>query len=233
MKKRLISSLSLLVIMFTLSGCVNTLSNIWEDTKTASRYINRKGRSLFNGNTDSRLVANNYEFYANQEEDFIPLRDQDLETGGEFIETAIPQPKVSPGAPNSKVPGIEAFYSPTSHLKDVFRVLHFHTDKHTLMTQDDEVYVRKMAQYLKKHPSTYVFIAGHCDERASEAYNLALGTRRANHIRYLLIKNGANANQLYTISFGKEKPCSFGHAKSDWAKNRRVEFKLYDKQASV
>lgn len=206
---------------------------MWEETKTASRYVNRKGQSLFRGNTESRLVANKQQFYANQEEDFIPLRDQDLENQGQFIETAIPQPKTSPGSFKSNVPGIESFRNPAAALQEIFRTIHFHTDQYTLMNASQEAWVQKMATYLKKHPSTYIFVAGHCDERASEAYNLSLGTKRANHIRSLLIKHGAKPDQVYTVSYGKEKPCDFSHTKEGWAKNRRVEFKIYDKQVTL
>ena len=86
-----------------------------------------------------------------------------------------------------------------------------------------------MATYLKRHKNTYIFIEGHCDERASEAYNLSLGTRRANYIRNVLIKYGVNPQQIYTASYGKERPEELGHGQKVWAKNRRVAFKIYNK----
>ncbi len=227
MKKTLFIHFCLVVL---LSGCTGAMNNLWEETKTASRYVNRKGQSLFRQTNDSRLVSSRRDFYANQEEDFIPLRDQDLESQGQFVESAIPQPKLSPGSNKGELPGIEFFKNPTVALQDVFRTIHFHTDQHTLMNQDQEIWVEKMASYLKKHPSMYIFVAGHCDERGSESYNLSLGTRRANHIRSLLIKHGAKPDQVHTVSYGKEKPCDVRHTKEGWAKNRRVEFKLYDKQ---
>jgi len=86
-----------------------------------------------------------------------------------------------------------------------------------------------MATYLKAHPHTYVIVEGHCDERGPEAYNLALGTRRAQHVRSLLIQHGVNVDQLHTISYGKEQPEAYGHSPQDWAKNRRAHFKIYEK----
>ena len=83
---------------------------------------------------------------------------------------------------------------------------------------------------MKKNPNVYIFVSGHCDERASEAYNLALGTRRANTLRSLLVKKGVNPNHIYTISFGKEMPVDLGHTAEAWSKNRRVEFKIFQKE---
>ena len=91
---------------------------------------------------------------------------------------------------------------------------------------------QQIASFLKKHPNIYIFIEGHTDERASEAYNLALGTRRSNCVRELLIKRGAPAKQLFTISYGKERPEVRGHNRASWAKNRRVFFKMYQRETS-
>ncbi|MBM3201500.1 MAG: hypothetical protein FJZ56_03725 [Chlamydiae bacterium] len=226
----MIKKFSPIPLLLLLTGCMSTM-NLWEDTKTASRYVNRKGQSLFKEVPDSRLVSSSREFYASHEEDFVPLRDQDLDNRGGFIEASIAQAKFSPGSDRSEIPGIESFRSPSTALQEIFRPIHFRTDQYTLMNSDQELFVQKMASYLKKHPLTYIFVAGHCDERASESYNLALGMRRANHIRSLLIKHGVKADQVHTISYGKEKPCDKGHSHEAWAKNRRVEFKLYDKQA--
>jgi peptidoglycan-associated lipoprotein len=87
--------------------------------------------------------------------------------------------------------------------------------------------IQKIATYLKKNPSIYLNIEGHCDERASAAYNMALGLRRANHVRVLLIKQGIDFNRIYTVSHGKEKPKSLGHAEEALSQNRRAEFKIY------
>ncbi|MBI3236675.1 MAG: OmpA family protein, partial [Chlamydiales bacterium] len=87
-----------------------------------------------------------------------------------------------------------------------------------------------MASYLKAHPNVYLFVTGHCDERGPEAYNLALGTRRANYVRGYLVKNGVDANRIHTVSYGKEKPCDLRHNAEGWSKNRRAEFKIYEKR---
>ena len=69
-------------------------------------------------------------------------------------------------------------------------------------------------------------IEGHCDERGTDEYNLALGERRALAVRRYLVALGALADHLHTISYGEEKPADPGHEESSWAKNRRSEFKV-------
>lgn len=72
-------------------------------------------------------------------------------------------------------------------------------------------------------------VEGHTDERAPAGYNVALGMRRANHIRALLVKNGIDPNRVYTVSHGKEQPIAAGHSPEDWKVNRRAEFKIFEK----
>lgn len=213
-----------------LTGCQNNASTVWEDTKTIGRYLHRQGQLLWKQDVDSKMIDSEEEFVGPQEEEYIPLRDEDLKT--QFADHSIPQPKEVPGAIGSSIPSIEQFVKPTSHLADLFRNLYFNTDEHTL--KDKEAYgnVASIAEHMKKHENLYIFVAGHCDERASEAYNLALGTRRANTIRNLLVKRGVNPNRIYTISFGKEMPAELGHTAEVWAKNRRVEFKIFEKKGS-
>jgi peptidoglycan-associated lipoprotein len=213
-----------------LTGCQNNASTVWEDTKTMGRYLHRQGQLLWKQDVDSKMVDSEEEFVGPQEEEFIPLNDADLKT--QFADHSIAQPKEVPGAIGSSIPSIEQFVKPTSHLANLFQNLYFNTDEHTL--KDKEAYgnVASIAEYMKKNENLYIFVAGHCDERASEAYNLALGTRRANTIRNLLVKRGVNPNRIYTISFGKEMPFEIGHTAEAWAKNRRAEFKIFDKKGS-
>lgn len=77
---------------------------------------------------------------------------------------------------------------------------------------------------LKKKSAARVEIEGHCDERGSDEYNLALGERRAKGAKNYLVTLGINPDRLSTISYGKEKPADQGHDEAAWAKNRRVEF---------
>ena len=82
------------------------------------------------------------------------------------------------------------------------------------------------AEWLKAHPSYNVEIAGHCDERGSIGYNVALGDRRASAVKDYLVTLGAAGDKLGTVTFGKEKPLDPGHNEAAWAKNRRAEFTI-------
>ncbi len=82
------------------------------------------------------------------------------------------------------------------------------------------------AQTFQKFPKVMIQIAGHCDERGTQAYNLALGERRAQAVREYLLHLGIPADHLSTISYGKEQPADPGHDESALSKNRRCEFNL-------
>ena len=79
------------------------------------------------------------------------------------------------------------------------------------------------AQVLKNNPNMNVSIEGHCDERGSVEYNLALGERRAESIKSYLTKLGISPSRMTTISYGEEKPLVYGHSEEAWSKNRRGE----------
>ena len=87
----------------------------------------------------------------------------------------------------------------------------------------------RFAGYLQKNPNVYLVIEGHCDERASASYNMALGMRRAMPSALPLVKNGADLNRIYTLSRGKEQPLAAGRGPADWKVNRRSEFRIYQK----
>lgn len=79
----------------------------------------------------------------------------------------------------------------------------------------------RQAIWLGKHPSVRVTIEGHCDERGTREYNLALGERRANAVRDYLVASGVDEGRIDTISYGKERPVAFGSDEASWAQNRR------------
>ncbi len=80
------------------------------------------------------------------------------------------------------------------------------------------------ADWLKSNPNATVQIEGHCDERGTTEYNLALGERRANAAKNYMIRLGVDKGRLSTISYGKERPADPGHDESAWGKNRRAAF---------
>lgn len=82
--------------------------------------------------------------------------------------------------------------------------------------------LQKQAAYLKGHSDVNVSIEGHCDERGTREYNLALGERRASAAKSYLVSLGVAANRIQTISYGKERPAVVGDDESAWSQNRRA-----------
>ena len=87
--------------------------------------------------------------------------------------------------------------------------------------------IEAVAEYLKSNASAGVIVEGHCDERGSNEYNLALGERRALAVRAYLVGLGIDASRVQTKSFGEERPVAAGHDESSWSQNRRSEFVLF------
>ena len=83
-----------------------------------------------------------------------------------------------------------------------------------------------VADYLKANPRIYILVEGHCDERGTRDYNLALGEKRAEAVRVQLTKMGVDRNRIKTRSFGKERPVVLGTSAESWAKNRRTVIRL-------
>jgi peptidoglycan-associated lipoprotein len=93
-----------------------------------------------------------------------------------------------------------------------------------VLTPEAQERLTKKAQWLLKNSGVTIIIEGHCDERGSTEYNLALGERRAEATRAFLMDMGISASRLTTISFGKERPFAKGHYESAWSLNRRAHF---------
>ena len=84
--------------------------------------------------------------------------------------------------------------------------------------------LKRNSELIRQTPGLIIQIEGHCDERGTQEYNLALGEKRALAVRSHLINLGVSGDRLITISYGEEDPASMGHDESAWAKNRRAEF---------
>lgn len=96
----------------------------------------------------------------------------------------------------------------------------FGYDKYDL-TPEARATIEKQAQWLKQYPSINISVEGHCDERGTREYNLALGEKRAAAVRNYLQALGVSAGRMQTISYGKERPAVTGSDESAWAQNRR------------
>jgi len=93
-----------------------------------------------------------------------------------------------------------------------------------VLTERAQSSLTNKAQYLLFYPDVPVTIEGHCDDRGTDAYNIALGERRAESVKMFLVDLGIGADRLSTISYGEERPIDRGHNETAWAKNRRAQF---------
>jgi peptidoglycan-associated lipoprotein len=116
-----------------------------------------------------------------------------------------------------KEAGIEGVVFESSLLKDVY----FDYDKYDIRPGDMAI-LKENATLLKKYPTVKIQIEGHCDERGTNEYNLALCERRANSTKNYLISLGIPSDRISTISYGEEKPLDPSHREEAWAKNRRA-----------
>jgi len=89
------------------------------------------------------------------------------------------------------------------------------------LTNEAKKVLDGQSEWLKSESGIKITIEGHCDERGTREYNIALGEKRANASRDYLIANGVSADRIKTVSYGKEKPAMIGHGKDIWSKNRR------------
>ena len=105
------------------------------------------------------------------------------------------------------------------------QVVPFAYDQHLLSDEARNI-IAANAVILKKAGNLRFQLAGHCDERGSDQYNIALGERRAEAVRAYLLELGIDAGGMETVSYGEEQPLDAGHDESAWIKNRRVEFVL-------
>ena len=123
-----------------------------------------------------------------------------------------------------KEPGIAGEVFESSLLKDI----RFDFDKYDIRPRDAEI-LKENAALLMKYPKVKIQVEGHCDERGTNEYNLALGERRANAAKKYLLSLGITTDQISGISYGEEKPLDTGHNEEAWAKNRRGHFIILSK----
>ena len=152
------------------------------------------------------------------------LKEKELKAQEEVGKKTQPQKELEKSLVAKKYPGIEGEVFESKMLKDI----HFDFDKYEIRSEDGAI-MKDNAALLMKYPNLKIQIEGHCDERGTVEYNLALGERRANSAKKYLVSLGISADRISTISYGKERPFDPGHNEVAWAKNRRAHFVILPK----
>lgn len=227
-----------LLLLLIGASCSRQPGEVWDDTKSCGRHISRGFHALAGKPVYSRQVQNKDEFICwderplcenayYQESEFVPINGNELA----MADYNISQPRETPGDYNSSIPGIEAFRDPAtlSGLRGIFRNIQFDYNKDLVAGQKNLEIIHAVGEYMRSQPGVYLFVEGHCDNRGPEAYNLALGGRRSNAVRSMLVNEGVSPDRIFTISYGTERPLSLEQNEEGWSKNRRVEFKIYQR----
>jgi peptidoglycan-associated lipoprotein len=136
---------------------------------------------------------------------------------------ATPPPPAPPPAPTERMPPPTQGILPGSvqdFKVNVGDTVHFAYNEYNVQDSDKST-LQKQATWLSKYPSVQITIEGHCDERGTREYNLALGARRANAVKEYLVSLGVSNSRLQTVSYGKERPICTESNEDCWAQNRR------------
>jgi peptidoglycan-associated lipoprotein len=127
------------------------------------------------------------------------------------------------GQDQSSLDALRRGEAPNTARESVLKDVYFDFDRYNL-DDDDRAILRADAEWLKKNPAARVQIEGHCDERGTSEYNLALGAKRAQAAKDYLVTLGVTENRLSTISYGEEIPVCRDATESCWKENRRDRF---------
>ncbi len=130
-----------------------------------------------------------------------------------------------PAGPGGARPGGAVQPPPTGAGASPLKNVQFDYDR-ALLTDEAKRTLNENAAWLKTNARARVIVEGHCDERGTNEYNLALGERRAKAVRDYLVAAGIEGGRLRTISYGKERPLDPGHDEAAWRVNRRAQFTL-------
>ena len=140
---------------------------------------------------------------------------------------ATPEPVVQEEVKEEVVVKEEVAVAPVPKIPDAVMQedIYFEFDKSTLTPAAQDNLMRK-AEWLRENPDATATIGGHCDDRGTNEYNLALGDRRAESAKAFLVDLGIDASRLTTISYGEERPVDPRNNEEAWAKNRRDHFEV-------
>ncbi len=204
MKKFYVIALIFLLLTFIFSGCAKKkiTSPI---NKTSQTNTTLKQEDLTKKSTQPTQLTGNQTQNQNTEEYSINAQQTNQESG--------------------TMTGQKKLILPPTDRAELQKRIHFAFDSYELTPKAKEI-LKKKAEILLNYPSIKMIIEGHCDERGTEEYNLALGERRARAAYEYLILLGIEADRLSIVSYGEEKPLDPRHNEEAWAKNRRDEFRI-------
>ena len=153
-------------------------------------------------------------------------------TGGTTTKPPVPPPAppAVPGEPEMTSKAYDKFTAEdwNDPAKTPLRPVFFHFDSDELDDTGRAV-LQENAKLLQEYPTLILTIEGHCDERGTPEYNLALGERRSLATKSFLVSLGIGGERLQTVSYGKEFPFDAGHSEESWSKNRRAHFMVTKK----
>lgn len=148
--------------------------------------------------------------------------------GTKDVPTDYPEVTETPTTPIDETP-TEPVVDPGNEIEKIknsdFSTVYFDFDKYNIRT-DARSALEFNAELLKQYPDARILIEGHCDERGTVEYNLALGERRAKAAMDYLVQLGIKKSRMEITSYGKERPVDLGHNEVAWQKNRRAQFKV-------
>ena len=214
-------SLSIIILVFCfgliLTGCPK--KTVVKDTPSAKRTEELAAAR----EKAAKLEAERAEKEA-REKELARIKEEEAKKAREEEARKAREKEFEKSLVSKKEPGIAGEILESKLLKDI----HFDFDKYDIRPGDTEV-LRENAALLTKNNTLKIQIEGHCDERGTIEYNLALGERRASSVKKYLISLGIKADRISVISYGKEKPLDPGHNEEAWTKNRRGHFIILSK----
>ena len=132
-------------------------------------------------------------------------------------------PRQSRPKPEADAPEQTFLSAEEINRRQLLKPIYFDYDKDEIRS-DQRATLQANADWLREHADVAVLIEGHCDERGTREYNLALGDRRASATRDYSVSLGIGANRIEIVSYGEERPAAMGQGEQNWSQNRRGEF---------
>jgi peptidoglycan-associated lipoprotein len=139
--------------------------------------------------------------------------------------TIEPEVQKTPEGSTEVMPPVEGPDLASAERAFVNEMIHFAFDSAEL-SGDARQILNGQAEYLRTNPDIRVTVEGYCDERGTDAYNMALGKRRAESVKNFLVHMGIGRDRLNTVSYGEQRPIAMGENENAWAQNRRAQFAI-------